>query len=386
MKIAFVAAAFPPDLDGVGDYTWWLADSLSQKPDTEVTVFTRSGAYLPLANVQVIPIIDRPDFSTVARLPDALAAAGLDKPGSWVVFQYNPFSWGRRGWCPDVPRALAEIKRRFPQVGLSVMFHETTVPRWPWRFTIMRLWQRRFFRASVQCADVALASSERYVKQIQRVSPPCEVVHLPVGSNLAKSHHSKAEARQKLGLEADTIYVGVFGTAHVSRLLDWIATAFRSIQKKFPTAKVLYVGPEGEAVANALGGRDSMIDLGIQPADAAGTCFRAMDLLLVPFDDGISTRRGSAIAALQHGVPVASTLTRWTDSVFRDHPNAGILLSSADSAESFSEDVIRWSTFLGDESQSEALRTAIEAFHDQTFAWRVVADALATTLERTNPR
>ncbi len=33
----------------------------------------------------------------------------------------------------------------------------------------------------------------------------------------------------------------------------------------------------------------------------------AMDIMLNPFTDGISTRRGSALAALQQGVPLVTT-------------------------------------------------------------------------------
>jgi len=43
-----------------------------------------------------------------------------------------------------------------------------------------------------------------------------------------------------------------------------------------------------------------------------------MDLFLSPFSDGVSTRRGSVMAALQHGVPVASTIGIWSDRLFED--------------------------------------------------------------------
>lgn len=37
-----IRAAFPPDLDGIGDYTGWMAKTLAE-PGHRVTVFTRIG-------------------------------------------------------------------------------------------------------------------------------------------------------------------------------------------------------------------------------------------------------------------------------------------------------------------------------------------------------
>jgi glycosyltransferase involved in cell wall biosynthesis len=381
MKIALGSAAFPPDLDGIGDYTWWLAGAVAQSHET--AVFTRVGNHRAQKNVTLHPVFDPADPGTVKRLPDALEQAGFSQAGNWLVFQYNPFSWGRRGWCPEVPRALREVKRRLPELGVAVMFHETTVPRWPWRFAIMRRWQRPVFRELCHLSDISFASSERYVRQIQKIGARAEVVHLPVGSNLAASPLARLEARRKLGLPLEVPLIGAFGSAHESRLLDWIAAAFRSLREKHADAKMLYVGPHGEAISRALGGREGLIDMGVQSAEDAGICIRAMDLLLSPFNDGISTRRGSAIAAFQNGVPVATTLTKWTDTIFTEGQPEGILLSPATTAVNFASETAEWSRFLEDPEARERVRPEVRAFHDRVFAWPVIAGKLCAGLERT---
>jgi len=382
MTISLASGGYPPDLDGVGDYTWWLSGTLAREGSHAVTVLTRHGPVTLQPGVHVAPTFDPANLATVRNLPAALEIGGLASPGSWLVFQYNPFSWGRRGWCPHVPQTLARVKRIFPSLGVAVMFHETTVPRWPLRFAAMRLWQRRFFRATCRLADVAFASTERYQRQIITAGARNAPIHLPVGSNLARGTLTNEAARKELGLSAGDVVVGVFGSAHMSRLLDWIAAAFRALSAKFSNVKLIYLGPDGRAICNALGGREFLIDLGVCATDKAGAYFNCMDLSLAPFTDGISTRRGSAIAALQHGVPLATSVTGWTDSVFTGNVLRGLLLSRAANARDFASDVVAWSGFLTEPEALPALRREVVEFHDRFFAWPVIAQRLQSTLRK----
>lgn len=368
-QITLSSAAYPPDLDGIGDYTWWLSSALAKETGKEIRVITRKGDHLEQAGVTVDEAFDGENLDSVKELPMRLE-------DGWLVFQYNPFSWGRRGWCPAVPEALRKLKEVHPKVRLAVMFHETTVPRWPWRFAIMRRWQRPIFRKMCGLADVAFASSERYVRQIEKIGYPRPVIHLPVGSNLARSELTRDAAWRELRLPEDTVLVGVFGSAHESRLLDWIGVAFAKVKERFANAKVLYVGPHGETITTAVGSRDSVIDLGVQSAARAGLCLSAMDMLLAPFSDGISTRRGSAIAAFQNGVPVATTTTKWTDSVFREKAPEALLLSGGESAEAFATDTVEWASFLTEAGKRESYREEMRKFHDEVFSWSLIARRL----------
>jgi hypothetical protein len=69
---------------------------------------------------------------------------------------------------------------------------------------------------------------------------------------------------------------------------------------------------------------------------------RAMDLLISPFIDGISTRRGSAIAGFQHGVAVASTLAHHTDALLREGAPANLILAPLDERHAFVEKINQW--------------------------------------------
>ena len=38
-KITLSSAAYPPDLDGIGDYTWWLAGALAKETGESFTIY-----------------------------------------------------------------------------------------------------------------------------------------------------------------------------------------------------------------------------------------------------------------------------------------------------------------------------------------------------------
>src|SRR5258707_3379173 len=132
MRIGLLSGAFPPQFDGIGDHSWWLSEELANQGQ-EVTVFTSFAPARPQpANVDVICCFDATKPRTISDLSSAVRRAGrLD----WLVVQYNPFSFGPRGFSPCLLPAL-----RMTGIPVALMFHETYVPLWPWRHTLMRLW------------------------------------------------------------------------------------------------------------------------------------------------------------------------------------------------------------------------------------------------------
>ena len=322
MRLGLVSAAYPPDLDGIGDYTWWMAKTLAERDDVErpVTVFTRIGDdHRPAPGVEVMPFFDPTHAHTFNCLlgffspasDSQLSTVSLD----WLVLQYNPFGWGRRGYCPAVPPTLRRLRRMTGAPRLAVMFHETKVPCWPWKYSVMQMWQFPIFRSVCRAAEVAFVSTSKWAPQVRRASATVPIRHLPVGSNIPVKKMPINEARRQCGIDPDAVVVGVFGAAHVSRLLDWIATATLRLQRDYPNTVLLYIGRDGSKVIEACQGV-KVIDTGTLLSEAMSAYFCAMDFCLAPFVDGLCSRRGSIIALLQHGIPVAGRSKPFVDQVF----------------------------------------------------------------------
>ena len=378
MRLGLISGGYPPDLDGIGDHSWWLARTLAAQPGVEspVHVFTSAApARTAAPGVEVLPIFDATRPASFRALLSSPAVAGLD----WLVLQYNPFSFGRRGYCPWVPQTLSRIRRLPNPPRLAVIFHETMVPPWPWNFAIMYCWQRPIFRALCRAADAAFVSTERWTPQVRRASPRLPVHHLPVGSNIPLSPDSYAEARRKLGIDDGALVLGLFGGAHLSRRLDWIGACLHEARWRRPSRRVvlLYVGPDGEAVRRVCKKAD-FIDAGLLDAGQVGGRLRAMDAMISPFVDGVSTRRGSVIAALQHGIPVATTRRAWTDRLFFEKTPRALLLSTAASAAAFASETMDWLDSL---PRNTGADSECAAFYQQAFAWPLIARSLLRGLE-----
>ncbi|KAB2660092.1 MAG: glycosyltransferase [Verrucomicrobia bacterium] len=99
---------------------------------------------------------------------------------------------------------------------------------------------------------------------------------------------------------------------------------------------------------------------------------QAVDLLLLPFEDGASERRGSLMAGLAHGVAVVTTTGHNTGTTLRDADF--VAHTPVTSPVAFRENVIRW---LGDPAGCRELgRRGCEVYR-RDYDWPVVVGRIA---------
>jgi glycosyltransferase involved in cell wall biosynthesis len=368
MRLALLSGAFPPQLDGIGDYSWWLSQTLAEQGH-EVTVLTSfAPVRQPAAGVDVIPCFDACRSQTIHG-----ALQSLQKKGrfDWLIVQYNPFCFGRRGFAPWLIPAL-----RGSGIPIAVMFHETfAVPLWPWQQIVMRIWQYPQFALLARTGLCHFVSTERWLAQVRRwAKGPSQL--LPVGSNLPLCSLTKREARERLGLRQDALILGVFGFAHQSKRTEWIGAAARRINAKFPQTEVLCIGQVGQFVRGVCG-ETPVHDHGSLPGPEVSLRLRAMDVFLAPLTDGISGRRGSVIAALQHGLPICSTVRTYTDAFLKNLVNPAFSIVPHNNQTLFCEEALR---LAENALQQPNFGQDLAEFHDKHFAWQVIAKQMAMGL------
>lgn len=371
MTIDLVFPALPPALDGIGDHTALLAEAL-HRAGCSVRVHTAQPNAAPIPGVDVSKDFDITNPWNVRRLASAVAA----DPPDWLLVQFNQFSYGRYGFNPWLPWTLREIQRRNPEVRIAWMAHEDFVPPKNWKFAIMRQWQRWQFRKLGEIADSIFFSIDPWVRKYQSWFPETPVFHLPVGSNIPHEGCSRMEARQAIGIDLDAFVVGVFGTMRASRLPGHIRAAVLALHERDPQIRLLYVGPDGEALQAALPGI-SIIDAGRLPASEVSVHLSAMDIHLAPFVDGLSTRRGSAMAGLQHGVTTLSTDGPLTDTVLRDLNRSAFVLTPVESQSAYAQSALE--LYPDDARRLEISQSGQRVFNN-LFSWEAIAERLITTL------
>jgi len=104
------------------------------------------------------------------------------------------------------------------------------------------------------------------------------------------------------------VAVGAFSPGASGALAAWVRAAIAALAGE-PRVTWLAFGNGSARLAAALpaAGGARVRDLGWRPADDVGRVFRALDLAVAPFVDGLTLRRTSAMAALAHGVPLVSS-------------------------------------------------------------------------------
>ncbi len=371
MKITIIAAALPPALGGIGDYSARVAAELARTQDVSVLTGTPSPDPIPGVRIETVFSPDTP--GSVQRIAEFVE----ENPPDWVLLQFEQFSYGKWGLNPFLPLAMRRIKRRCPQTKFAWMAHEDFVPVISWKFALMTTWQRGQFWMLGRTADVIFFSIDPWVEQYRSWFPGKPVVHLPVGSNMPRVPMTRSEARARLGIAEDTLVFGLFGTAHSSRLLHLIRDAVQAAYDKNPNVLALYIGPHGKVVCEALQGLPVRAE-GPFEAEEVSRRFAAMDIYLVPITGGVSTRRTSFMTALQHGIPTVSTFGPQTDRMLLAENEKAFLLADVDSPTAFTDAVLR---LASDPDLQKKIGQSGEQLYRQEFAWENVAEKLITTLE-----
>ena len=132
------------------------------------------------------------------------------------------------------------------------MVHEPFVPVESWSTAVMTTWQRAQLWMLGQSADLLFFSIAPWAERFRRWFPETPVHHLPVSSNVPRTSTSRQAAREEIGLAADDFVIGVFGSAHPSRLLHFIRAAVARIRADVRDVRVLYIGGAGARCARRL--------------------------------------------------------------------------------------------------------------------------------------
>jgi glycosyltransferase involved in cell wall biosynthesis len=388
MKIGLISAAYPPDLDGIGDYTWWLARALAERRDVEkpVIVFTRKGHnHAPAKGVKIVPFFDPVAPGSFQQLDPLMAAAGIDEdlrfPLNWIILQYNPFSWAKRGFCASIPATLWRLRRLRRRPKIAVIFHETFTREAGIKNLIMRTWQRIFCKSVASMADCNLVSVEAYARDINLWSRGTSKL-LPAGSNLPFPDIDKDEAKRRLGFSSENLVMGTFGTPHLSRKWQWMEEALAETSQINPNVRFLFVGSGGSGM-HLRHSAGQLCVTGAVSQEAAARAIRAIDIFVAPFADGYSTRRGSVAAALQQGIPIVSTDGYRTDQVLRDYAGRSFELVQADDKRGFINKCLH---LASQPAERERLAPEARAFFDRFLSWEIIAGTMVQHLKAESER
>ncbi len=178
-----------------------------------------------------------------------------------------------------------------------------------------------------------------------------------------------------MGIGDESLVVCAMGRDHPTWRGDYVVAAANAIASTGRPLVVLSIGAE----APPLAGLDPSIAIhapGYLESEELAGMLAASDLFLAPLTDGVSTRRGTLMAALQHALPVVGTVGPLTDAVLAEAGSALELIDYGD-RDRFAEAAVR---LAGDPEARAATGAAARELYERNFDWPVIARKLLAAL------
>jgi len=314
-RILFITGEYPPMQGGVADYTRELARALAAAGH-EVGVLTSVKAASPPedAGVTIFPQIAGWGWG----LWDALDAFTADWQPDVVHIQYQTAAfdmhpainlWAWRPWSQR-PRAVT-----------AVTFHDLLVPylfpKAHW------LGARRWVNHTLaRTLDVAITTNPEDTFQLRTIRP--DVVEIPIGSNIPDApppDFDRAAWRAHWGVPENAPLICYFGFLNASKGGEMLVDVLGELVDRGRNAHLLMIGGrvgasdptnyaylqrvETQIASRGLADRVHWTDH--VPASQVSAAFHIADVCLLPYRDGASYRRGSFMAALEHGMVIVTT-------------------------------------------------------------------------------
>lgn len=375
MHIALLCTELPPKLNGIGDYTYYLAQQLAQANLT-VTLLSGAGDFLCPPGCTLDSSAYTPGSTILQSLPKALHRSNPD----WLVIQYNPFMYARRGFNPWLVAAIQQAKQTNPKLKIALMAHELFMPPDNFKFAVMGAFQRLQLWVLLSFTEVVFTSIERWAQMIQPWNPKQTILPVPVGSNIPVqnlSETAKLALRNELGIPQEALIIGTFGSAHYGRMQGLVLNTFQSLRSAGYPVHLLFIG-SGSAELQSTCPPTLLPFLhttGFVEPIRASHYLQIIEIFLAPFLDGISARRTSAISGLAHGLPVLSNYGHATDAFWRIALPTSLVTV---------EDEVGWNQLVLHCVQDPKVRMQLaKQGHDlylQRFTWPGIAEQMVAAL------
>lgn len=236
----------------------------------------------------------------------------------------------------------------------------------------MGLWQRAQLRDLLRLADGVMTSTEALAREVGGGA-----VHVPVAATITPIAITQRAARNQLGLDG-RLTVALFGRDHESRALDYAETAIAAIARAHGADRLTVLNLGAGAPPLGVPSGVEIVSPGPLSESQLSLRLRASDFVLLPFTDGVSTRRTTLMAALAHGLPVLGSRGHNTDAALASAPEA-IALTPAGDPEAFSRAAVE---LASDPDRRRRLGEAAARLYDERFDWPVIARAALAVVDQ----
>ena len=316
-----ITCEFPPMIGGVSEHSRVVAQAAARR-GFDVHVWSAAGA-APLAGVTVhdtLGAFDAADFAKTDSLLD-----GHPRPRHLLV-QWVPHGYGRRGMNVAFARWIARRSRAGD--AIDVMVHEPFVDfiGRSWLQPVRGLVQRHMARTALSSAQRVWSSIPGWERRLSRWSGHAGGFRvLPVTGTIPVVRDAAAVAAlRRTLLDGASHLVGYFG-AGGAYAEGALASTLTALHLRRSDVVFACLGRGSQEVASRVA---SAVPVASGRLRSTGSIelstlshhLQACDVMLQPYVDGVSGRRTTTVSALEHGVPVATTIGVLSEPFWRSSP------------------------------------------------------------------
>lgn len=242
-----------------------------------------------------------------------------------ILVQWVPHAYGRRalnvGFC-------SWLLHRASRSGdtVEIMAHECFLRFGrTWKQTLAAAIQRWMTVLLMRAVERVWISIPEWEELLRPYTLGRKVVfeQLPIPSNIPVLHNAEAvESIRRRYASGGEILMGHFGT-HGRPITSILEPILASLGEEPAGQSILLIGVGSQEFREELIKRAPLLEPLIHATGALSAAdlsahLAACDLILQPYPDGVSSRRGSLMAALAHGRPIVSTYGELSASFWKE--------------------------------------------------------------------
>lgn len=314
MKILFITNTFPPNICGVGDYTYFLCKQFVQNGD-DCVVVCRKDEHIRnnVEGISVYPVVN--EWNREAT--DVVLDVVMHEQPNVISLQYVPHGFNAKG----LPFAMIGMVRDLCNTGIPiftfvhepfVMFCDFNPVHWG-----VGLCERYIISNVIDCSAAVATSIMNYKKRMSFYRKDISLI--PIAPNiplLQLDNDKKLSLKEKIKVE-DCIIVALFGMRDRETILE----AVRNLVAKGKHIKLLLLGK-----SEWVGEQPSWLyRTGKLTAEELAEYFNIVDVFVLPEHvskvrkrSGACLKSGSLAAAIQYKLPVLTARGDHTDAILKD--------------------------------------------------------------------
>jgi hypothetical protein len=288
-KVVSIVSQLPPQVNGVGDYAFYLAEKLQSDFGVE-TIFIRSDASSGKSQAKFKEILlGEKNKTKLGDLLDSIQA-------ECILLHYVGYAYSSRG-CPFwLVQGLEAWKKRRSTVKVITVFHELYANGKLWESAFwFHFFQKNIVRRLLNLSSSAICNSEVTETILLNFDKKMKVHTIPVFSNIGETSHLP-----DFKLRED-VFILFGSAAKRTEVYAHSMPALHSWAEKLKIRKIIEIGP---LRIEKLKGAESLeiIELGVLSPSEVMDVFKGAKYGLLQYPLALLSKSGIFAAYAAHGV------------------------------------------------------------------------------------